>query len=431
MHIILGITGSIAAYKSCSLVRLFVKEGHEVQVVMTPAAKEFVTPLTLSTLSRGPVVSEFFDRRDGSWHSHVDLATWADVMVIAPATASTIGKMVHGIADNMLITTYLSQRPTTPIFVCPAMDLDMYAHPSTQHNLQQLTALPNHYLIEPTEGELASSLVGKGRMEEPETIHRQITTFIRRYTRQTRPNGCDKTSDELPLLGRRIMITAGPTREQIDPVRYISNGSSGKMGVALAEACTNLGADVDLVCGPISIACDLPFVTRHDVTSAAEMQHKAEALFSQCDAAILAAAVSDFTLKASATKLKREGSGGLRLDLTPTQDIAANLGRIKQSHQRLVGFALETNDGIAHAKDKMQRKNLDFIVLNTTEHANPIGSDDDEISIITRDGDVSVPETASKKEWARRIALKLAQCLKTRVGSMPNVNCSKIGQSQA
>lgn len=411
MHIILGITGSIAAYKACNLVRLFVKDGHDVQVVMTPSAKEFITPLTLATLSRNPVVSEFFDRRDGSWHSHVNLATWADVMIIAPATAATIGKMVHGIADNMLVTTYLSQQPTTPVFVCPAMDLDMYAHPSTQANLRALNSLPNHNIIEPAEGELASSLVGKGRMEEPEVIYRHVTAFMQRYERNKNTTSTEQTDENSCLRGRRILITAGPTREQIDPVRFISNGSSGKMGVALAEACSKMGADVELVCGPLSVKCDLPFVTRHDVNSAAEMQHKAEALFSNCDAAILAAAVSDFTIAPSATKLKRENSGGLHLDLTPTADIAANLGRMKQQHQRLVGFALETNDGIAHAKDKMQRKNLDFIVLNTTENANPIGRDDDEIRIITREGEISALETASKREWARRISRKLAEIL--------------------
>lgn len=345
--IVLGITGSIAAYKAAVLTRLLIKQGAEVQIVITPAGKEFITPITLSALTSKPVISEFFSQRDGTWHSHVDLGIWADAMLIAPATAATIGKMAHGIADNMLITTYLSMK--APVFVAPAMDLDMFAHPSTSRNLDILRSYGNH-IIEPASGELASHLVGKGRMEEPE----QIVQVLEEYFRAS-----------ATLQGKHIMITAGPTYEQIDPVRFIGNYSSGRMGFALAEACAERGAEITLISGPVELKTTHPAIHRIDVQSAAEMYAEAVKAFPATDVGILCAAVADFTPEQTAkTKIKRE-KDDLLLRLKPTQDIAASLGKMKQPHQRLVGFALETNDEVNHAKEKLQRKNFDFIVLNS------------------------------------------------------------------
>ncbi len=345
--IVLGITGSIAAYKAAVLTRLLIKQGAEVQIVITPAGKEFITPITLSALTSKPVISEFFSQRDGTWHSHVDLGLWADAMLIAPATAATIGKMAHGIADNMLITTYLSMK--APVFVAPAMDLDMFAHPSTSRNLDILRSYGNH-IIEPASGELASHLVGKGRMEEPE----QIVQVLEEYFRAS-----------ATLQGKHIMITAGPTYEQIDPVRFIGNYSSGRMGFALAEACAERGAEITLISGPVELKTTHPAIHRIDVQSAAEMYAEAVKAFPATDVGILCAAVADFTPEQTAkTKIKRE-KDDLLLRLKPTQDIAASLGKMKQPHQRLVGFALETNDEVNHAKEKLQRKNFDFIVLNS------------------------------------------------------------------
>lgn len=398
MHIILGITGSIAAYKSCTLLRLLVKAGHEVQVVMTPSAKEFITPLTLATLSRKPVVSDFFDRRDGSWHSHVDMSQWADMLIVAPASASTIAKMTHGIADNILITTYLAQRPDTPVIVCPAMDLDMYSHEATQANLQKLHARSHHYVVEPAEGELASLLVGKGRMQEPEVI----ADFVGRYF-------AEQQRSSQPLYGKRVLITAGPTHEPIDPVRFIGNASSGRMGFALAEAFAVMGAEVELVAGPVACTTHQPHITRHDVMTAEQMHSACLALFPQCDGAVLCAAVADFTYPhAHASKLKREGSGGLNLSLVPTQDIAAALGQMKREDQRLVGFALESDDGEANAKEKMQRKHFDFIALNSMQHSNPIGSDSNDIVLLFADGRREASGRSSKAVWAQRIAAHFA-----------------------
>ena len=346
-HIVLGITGSIAAYKACLIIRSLIRRGAEVQVVITPAGKEFITPLTLSTLTQKPVVSEFFDRRDGSWNSHVSLGLWADAMLIAPATASTIGKMAHGIADNMLLTTYLSMK--APVFVAPAMDLDMYAHPTTQANLKTLSGYGNH-IIEPASGQLASGLEGKGRMEDPETIVQVLDDFFA------------PTKD---LDGRRILITAGPTYEKIDPVRFIGNYSSGRMGFALAEECARRGAHVEMVCGPVSMTTKNPGIVRTDVESAAEMYEAATQHFSETDAAILCAAVADFTPAATAqTKIKREGDQ-LTLTLNPTRDIARALGEQKRAEQVLIGFALETDHEQAHAQEKLRKKNLDLIVLNS------------------------------------------------------------------
>ena len=400
-HIVLGITGSIAAYKACSLIRLFIKAGAEVQVVITPAGKEFITPVTLSALTSKPVISEFFAQRDGSWHSHVDLGLWADAMVIAPTTASTLGKMAHGIADNMLITTYLSMK--APVFVAPAMDLDMFRHEATQQNLATLRSYGNH-IIEATEGELASHLVGKGRMEEPENIFHVLENF---FAEAKRP---------LPLAGKRILITAGPTHEKIDAVRFIGNYSSGKMGFALAEVCAQQGAEVELIAGPVALSTQHERIHRHNVVSAAEMHEATTRLFPKADAAILCAAVADFTPAQTAeTKIKREGSGGLHLDLVPTQDIAACLGQMKRKDQCLVGFALETNNEREHALGKLQRKNLDFIVLNSLRDAGAgFAHDTNKITILTTEGEEKPFPLKSKLEVAEDIVKEMAERLQTR-----------------
>lgn len=374
--IVLGITGSIAAYKACSLIRLFIKAGAEVQVVITPAGKEFITPVTLSALTSKPVISEFFSGRDGSWHSHVDLGLWADAMVIAPCTASTLGKMAHGVADNMLITTYLSMK--APVFIAPAMDLDMYRHPATQANLQTLRSYGNH-IIEAASGELASHLIGKGRMEEPENIFYTLESFFRLQ---------DATLNKKDLKGRRIMITAGPTYEKIDAVRFIGNFSTGKMGFALAEECATRGAKVELIAGPVGLKTKHPNIHRTDVTSAQQMYEVATTCFPTCDTAILCAAVADFTPSTiTDRKIKREGSGGMHLDLQPTQDIARELGRMKQKGQKLIGFALETAHEIEHAQGKLQRKNLDFIVLNSLRNPGAgFAHDTNQITLLFADG---------------------------------------------
>ena len=384
--IVLGITGGIAAYKACNLARLLIKKGAEVQVVMTPSAKEFITPLTLSTLTHKPVVSEFFDRRDGSWHSHVDLGLWADAMIIAPATASSIGKMANGIADNMLITTYLSMK--APVFVAPAMDLDMYAHPSTQQNIKQLISYGNH-IIEPGTGFLASKLEGKGRMEEPEKI---VEVLEKHFSKQQ------------SLTGKSVLITAGPTYEKIDPVRFVGNYSSGKMGYALAEACAKQGAEVILVSGPVMLQTKHPAIRRIDVESAQEMYDAATTHFPQADIAILSAAVADFTPETTADKkIKRKGDE-LVLNLRPTQDIAAALGAIKNDKQLLVGFALETDNEVQNAQDKMKRKNFDFIVLNSLQDKGAgFRVDTNKITIIDRQQGTTAYETKSKQEVAEDI----------------------------
>lgn len=374
--IVLGITGSIAAYKACSLIRLFIKAGAEIQVVITPAGKEFITPVTLSALTSKPVISEFFSGRDGSWHSHVDLGLWADAMVIAPCTASTLGKMAHGVADNMLITTYLSMK--APVFIAPAMDLDMYRHPATQANLQTLRSYGNH-IIEAASGELASHLIGKGRMEEPENIFYTLESFFRLQ---------NATLNKKDLKGRRIMITAGPTYEKIDAVRFIGNFSTGKMGFALAEECATRGAKVELIAGPVGLKTKHPNIHRTDVTSAQQMYEVATTCFPTCDTAILCAAVADFTPSTiTDRKIKREGSGGMHLDLQPTQDIARELGRMKQKGQKLIGFALETDHEIEHAQGKLQRKNLDFIVLNSLRNPGAgFAHDTNQITLLFADG---------------------------------------------
>lgn len=391
--IVLGITGSIAAYKAAVLTRALIKKGAEVQIVITPAGKEFITPITLSALTSKPVISEFFAQRDGTWHSHVDLGLWADAMLIAPATASTIGKMAHGIADNMLVTTYLSMK--APVFVAPAMDLDMFAHPSTQHNLNILRSYGNH-IIEPASGELASHLTGKGRMEEPEKIVEVLENFFAQFQR---------------LAGKKILITAGPTYEKIDPVRFIGNYSSGKMGYALAESCAESGAEVILISGPVSLSTRHPAIRRIDVESAEEMYKAATEFYPACDAGILCAAVADFTPETVApNKIKRE-KDDLLIKLKPTRDIAAALGQMKQPHQRLIGFALETHDELAHAQEKRKRKNFDFIVLNSlNDKGAGFRYDTNKITIVDESGHTPYP-LKSKQEAANDIIGKLASIL--------------------
>ena len=372
--IVLGITGSIAAYKACLILRLLVRQGAEVQVVITEAGKQFITPVTLSALSGKPVVSEFFAASDGTWHSHVDLGIWADAMLIAPCTASSLGKMAHGIADNMLITTYLSMK--VPVFVAPAMDLDMYAHPSTQANIDRLRQVGN-IIIEPQAGFLASGLEGKGRMEEPESI---VATLEEYFEGEDNGRTCAVQGQ---LAGKKVLITAGPTYERIDPVRFIGNYSSGKMGFALAEECSRRGADVVLVAGPVSLQSSVA-IRRIDVESADEMHAACVAEFAHADAAILCAAVADFKPAAvAAQKIKREGDG-LTLKLAATHDIAAALGRVKKGNQVLVGFALETNNEETNAQKKLESKNLDFIVLNSLRNEGTcFGTDNNMVNIIS------------------------------------------------
>lgn len=390
----LGITGSIAAYKACLIIRLLKKAGAEVQVVITPAGKEFITPITLSTLSQNPVISDFFAQRDGTWHSHVALGLWADAMLVAPATASTIGKMAHGIADNMLITTYLSMK--APVFVAPAMDLDMMAHESTQDNLRTLQGR-GVKIIEAQSGFLASTLEGKGRMEEPDRIVQTLSDYF--------------AGKDGNMSGRKILITAGPTYERLDPVRFIGNYSSGKMGYALAEECADRGAEVILVSGPTSLTTHSRNITRIDVESAREMLDVCQREFTVCHAAILCAAVADFTPQHAATeKIKREGNT-LTLTLQPTGDIAATLGKQKTEAQRLVGFALETCDELAHAREKMQRKNLDVIVLNSLRDLGAgFRTDTNKVTIIGRDGEETLP-LMPKKDVATKIVDRLATLL--------------------
>ena len=387
--IVLGITGSIAAYKSCLIIRELIKSGAEVQVVITPAGKEFITPITLSALTHKPVVSEFFSQKDGTWNSHVDLGLWADAMVITPCTAATLGKMANGIADNMLITTYLSMK--APVFIAPAMDLDMYKHPSTQKNIETLRSFGN-YIIEPGSGFLASGLEGKGRMEEPENIVKALDKFF--------SVSSESQSTLYDLIDKKILITAGPTYEKIDPVRFIGNYSSGKMGFALAEECARRGAKVVLVAGPVSLTCS-DGIQRVNVESCEEMYEAAVGVFPDCDAAILCAAVADFRPEAIAEeKIKRVGDD-LVLKLKPTQDIAATIGRMKERSQRIVAFALETNEEENNAQRKLEKKNADFIVLNSTRiPGTTFQADDNQITIINKEG---------KKRYAKKPKTEVAR----------------------
>ena len=371
--IVLGITGSIAAYKSCLIIRELIKSGAEVQVVITPAGKEFITPITLSALTHKPVVSEFFSQKDGTWNSHVDLGLWADAMVIAPCTAATLGKMANGVADNMLITTYLSMK--APVFIAPAMDLDMYKHASTQKNIRTLRSFGNH-IIEPGSGFLASGLEGKGRMEEPENIVKALADFF--------STSSESQSYIEDLKDKKILITAGPTYEKIDPVRFIGNYSSGKMGFALAEECSRRGAKVVLVAGPVSLTCS-ESIQRVDVESCKEMY---------------CAAVADFRPEEIAEqKIKRVGDD-LLLKLKPTQDIAATIGTMKGEGQRIVAFALETNEEESNAQRKLEKKNADFIVLNSTRiPGTTFQADDNQITIINKEG---------KKSYAKKPKTEVA-----------------------
>lgn len=398
--IVLGITGSIAAYKACLLIRQLIKRGAEVQVVITPAGKEFITPITLSALTHKPVISEFFSQRDGTWNSHVDLGLWADAMVVAPCTASTLGKMAHGIADNMLITTYLSMK--APVFIAPAMDLDMYRHPSTQTNMRTLLSYGNH-IIEPESGFLASGLEGKGRMEEPEVIADRLDRFF------------SENSQPSPIAGKKVVITAGPTYEKIDPVRFIGNYSSGKMGFAIAEECLRRGADVTVVAGPVSLTCSSG-IRRLDVESCQEMYDAATSEFADADVAILAAAVADFRPALVADRKIKRGKDDMVITLCPTHDIAAALGASKKAGQTLVAFALETNDEEANAMRKLEKKNADFVVLNSLRNEGTcFRTDQNQIEIVSRDGKTSY-EKKSKADTASDIVDYLEKVVLTKQG---------------
>ncbi len=391
-NIILGVTGSIAAYKAAPLIRGLVKEGANVKVIMTPLAKEFITPLTLATLSKNPILVDFYDPENGDWNSHVDLGLWADAYLIAPATANTIGKMAAGIADNLLLTTYLSAK--CPVVVAPAMDLDMYLHPATQRNLRILKSYGN-LIIEPENGELASGLIGKGRMEEPD----QIVSFMSRFF----------AADER-YVGKKVLVTAGPTYEKIDPVRFIGNYSSGKMGFAIAEEMAARGAEVTLIAGPVNLKLSNKRIRRIDVESASEMYQAAIEVFPESDIAVLSAAVADFTpMERAVVKLKR-GEDDLKLELAPTRDIAAELGRKKRAGQWLIGFALETNDEENNAVSKMKRKNLDLIVLNSLrDEGAGFGGDTNKVTLIDKEENKLIYDLKTKSEVAIDIADRIAE----------------------
>lgn len=386
-HIILGISGGIAAYKSVYLLRLLIKAGAEVQVIITPNGKEFITPVTLSSLSGKPVISEFFTANTGEWHSHVDLGLWADAMIIAPATASTLAKMANGVADNMLITTYLSSK--SKVFVAPAMDLDMWKHPSTQRNIDTLKS-DGVSIIEPGAGELASHLVGKGRMEEPENILKSIEQYF----------ACQQD-----LIGKKVLITAGPTYENIDPVRFIGNYSSGKMGFALAEECAKRGAMVTLVTGPVGLKISNERINRIDVVSAKEMCEQCKKHFDECDIAILCAAVADYAPKDYYdSKIKREKTDTITIELVKNPDIAATLGKLKTQNQLLVGFALETDNERENAIRKIKNKNLDWIVLNSLKDKEAgFQKDTNKVTLLSVKGQEIPFEAKLKQEVAKDI----------------------------
>lgn len=386
-HIVLGITGGIAAYKSAMLARLLIKEGAEVQVVMTPSAKEFITPVTLSALTGKPVVSEFFTANTGEWHSHVDLGLWADAMVIAPATACTIGKMANGVADNMLVTTYLSAK--APVFVAPAMDLDMMAHPSTTRNINLLRSYGNH-IIEAASGELASHLCGKGRMQEPEVIVNELIAFFNKSQ---------------SMKGEKLLITAGPTYEKIDPVRFIGNYSTGKMGYAIAEEAAARGADVTLVSGPVNLKAQHPSIKVIHVESARQMLDACKEAFPQTNIAIMCAAVADYAPNVQADKkIKREKDEIPVINLVKNPDIAATLGSEKKDGQIIVGFALETDNEQSNALDKLHRKNLDMIALNSLRTPGAgFGTDTNVLTLICKNGSVTELPLMTKAEAASQL----------------------------
>lgn len=392
--IILGVTGSIAAYKSALLVRLLVKSGAEVKVIMTASAHEFITPLTLSTLSRNPVLTDFVRDKTGQWNNHVDLGLWADAMVIAPASANTLAKMATGICDNLLLAVYLSAR--CPVFFAPAMDLDMLRHPSTQHNLSRLRDYSN-IQIDPGYGELASGLTGSGRMAEPEFIFQQLDSFF---------NG------EKKLSGKTVLVTAGPTYEAIDPVRFIGNHSSGKMGFAIAEELANEGATVNLVTGPTHQHTNHPGVNVNHVTSADQMFAVCSSLFPTTDITVLAAAVADYKPAFVAEQKIKKNGESLTLELTKTPDIAASLGKMKHNGQVIVGFALETEHEQANAIKKLENKNFDLIVLNSlNDKGAGFGHDTNKITIINRDQKVTSFSLKDKREVARDIVRSIIEQL--------------------
>lgn len=395
-HIIIGITGSIAAYKAAILIRLLVKSGAEVKVIMTPMAKQFITPLTIATLAKSPILVDFYNPENGDWNSHVDLGMWADLYLIAPASANTIGKMANGIADNLLLTTYLSAK--CPVLVAPAMDLDMYAHPANLKNLETLKSYGNR-IVEPASGELASGLIGKGRMEEPENIVKAIEDFF---------------FQPAELSGKHFLVTAGPTFEPIDPVRFIGNWSSGKMGYAIAEELAKRGAKVSLVSGPTNISCTHHNITKTDVVSAEEMYLKCIDIYPNTHGAVMCAAVADYRPDSySDVKIKRK-SNDLSINLTPNKDIAAELGKIKKQEQLLVGFALETNDEVQNSAKKLQSKNLDFIVLNSLRDKGAgFNHDTNKISIIFKDGKAEHFDLKSKANVAKDIVDQIVRSTKS------------------
>lgn len=396
-NILLGITGGIAAYKSVNLVRLLKKAGANVQVVLTPAAKEFVTPLTLSTLSENPVHYQFSNTKTGEWENHVELGLWADLLIIAPATANTIAKMANGVCDNLLMAVYLSAK--CHAYVCPAMDLDMYKHETTTHNLKKLKEKNKNIIIDAQYGELASGLVGKGRMEEPEVI----LTFIQNHLKKG-----------LVLSGKKVLITAGPTIEKIDPVRYIGNNSSGKMGYALAEIAVKLGADVTLISGPTQLSLTSNSIKKTEVKSAQQMYEAVIKDVVDADIIIMAAAVADYTpINPSENKLKKKDTS-LVIELKPTKDILLAIGKQKKNNQLLIGFALETNNELENAKNKLAKKNLDFIVLNSLQdHQAGFNFDTNKVTIIDKNNNVENYELKSKSEVAQDIINKIVTLLKT------------------
>jgi len=392
-NVLIGVSAGIAAYKIAHLTRLFINSGANVQIIMTPMAKEFITPLTLATLSKRPVLVNFYNPENGDWNSHVDIGLWADAMIIAPATANTMAKMANGIADNLLLTTYLSAK--CPVFFAPAMDLDMYNHTATQKNIKDLIERGNH-CIDANFGELASGLVGKGRMAEPEEIYSVISLYF---------------TSNLYFSGKKVMINAGPTYEAIDPVRFIGNYSSGKMGYAIAEAFKNLGATVKLISGPVNI--DAPFgVELIKVKTAEEMYHACIGCFGESDIAVLSAAVSDYTpVKQFDKKVKRE-KGEINIELKPTRDIAQSIGEMKKNNQILIGFALETDNEIDNAFSKLKKKNLDFIVLNSlNDHGAGFNFDTNKVTIIDSNNNITKFELKSKKE----IALDIIQLVRDKI----------------
>lgn len=392
-HIILGVSGSIAAYKSAQIIRLLVKEGADVKVIMTTSAKEFITPLTLSTLSKNEVLCDFFNKQE-NWNSHVELGLWADLMLVAPASANTIAKMANGICDNLLLTTYLSAK--CKVMIAPAMDLDMFAHRSTKKNIETLKSFGN-IIIEPATGELASGLEGKGRMEDPENIVSQVIKFI---------------NIKKKLKSKRILITAGPTIEAIDPVRFISNFSTGKMGYAIANCLAEQGADVTLISGKGENHAINSEVKIINVISAAEMYEKTKKYFSECDAAILAAAVADYTPKVVLNNKVKKNQTETILELKPTKDIAAYLGSVKKNNQITIGFALETENEIKNAKQKLKNKNFDFIVLNSlNDKGSGFGTDTNKVTFIFKNNKIRNFELKQKSEVAEDIVNELNKLL--------------------